>query len=104
MEALALLKKLLTELQQLQFDPLERSHGETDAGYRNGHNDGVRAATHAVMAHFGVAFACTRGCGWNTTARAGREVDRLMLQYGCCPRCKQKDGTHSPVEMAEVAL
>ena len=104
MTALDLLRKLLAELRQLQFDPSERSQGESDSRYRYGHNDGVRLAIVACEQHLGVAFACTRGCGWNTTARAGKEVDKLMLRYGCCPACKQKDGTHSPVEMAEVAI
>jgi hypothetical protein len=103
MDALELLKAVISELRVMQFDPLQRSVGEHDAGYRNGHNDGVRAAIAACEAHRGVRFACTRGCGWNTSA-TGKEVDRLMLRYGCCPACKQKDGTHSPVEMAEVVL
>lgn len=98
MDALSLLKAVIRELMQQQYNESERSPAESSPSYRNGWNDGMLAALKSARAHLGVAFACHAGCGWNVRARGQAEVDRLMLRYGKCPSCGQ------PVEMAEVAL
>lgn len=103
MEALEVLKAVISKLRNMQFDETQRSPGEAaDNRYRAGHNDGVRAAIKECEAHIGVVFTCARGCGWNARGKSA-EVNRLMRCYGRCPGVNSKPcgGT---VEMAEVAL